>query len=189
LRALETLNKQNYDYRVFDIQNPHGELKTGETQHIYTLFKPLEAKKYELDLPIRVEDIEGPQKVPQILRLRGHGFVPAVNAREDPQFYEDLPICRANLNPEDTNGSQVAFSMESIDFGELAENEPSRRFVILYNMHPTQKCHFEFQKTGLMCGDNLRLEPLKGELKPGAHCNIKMTLVPSRFPTHFEGEI
>jgi len=35
----------------------------------------------------------------------------------------------------------------------------------------------------------LRLEPLKGELKPGAHCNIKMTLVPSRFPTHFEGEI
>jgi len=40
-----------------------------------------------------------------------------------------------------------------------------------------------------MCGDNLRLEPLKGELKPGSHCNIKMTLVPSRFPTHFEGEI
>ena len=35
----------------------------------------------------------------------------------------------------------------------------------------------------------MRLEPLKGELKPGAHCNIKMTLVPSRFPTHFEGEI
>jgi hypothetical protein len=35
----------------------------------------------------------------------------------------------------------------------------------------------------------LRLEPLKGELKPGSHCNIKMTLVPSRFPTHFEGEI
>ena len=35
----------------------------------------------------------------------------------------------------------------------------------------------------------MRLEPLKGELKPGAHCNIEMTLVPSRFPTHFEGEI
>jgi hypothetical protein len=40
-----------------------------------------------------------------------------------------------------------------------------------------------------MCGDNLRLEPLSGDLKPGAHCNIKMTLIPSRFPTHFEGEI
>lgn len=38
-------------------------------------------------------------------------------------------------------------------------------------------------------GDNLRLEPLSGDLKPGAHCNIKMTLIPSRFPTHFEGEI
>lgn len=79
--------------------------------------------------------------------------------------------------------------MESIDFGELDPNEPSRRFVILYNMHPSNKMKFDFQKTGLMCGDNLRLEPLSGELKPGAHCNIKMTLVPSRFPTHFEGEI
>jgi len=60
LRDHKQLYKTNYDYRVFDIQNPHGELKTGETQHIYTLFKPLEAKKYELDLTIRVEDIEGP---------------------------------------------------------------------------------------------------------------------------------
>jgi hypothetical protein len=59
LRELERLNKNNHDYRVFDIQNPNGELKTGETQHIYTLFKPLEVKNYELDLPIKIEDIEG----------------------------------------------------------------------------------------------------------------------------------
>jgi len=59
LRALEALNKNNHDYRVFDIQNPNGELKTGETQHIYTLFNPLESKNYELDLPIKIEDIEG----------------------------------------------------------------------------------------------------------------------------------
>lgn len=105
LRALESLNKLNHDFRVFDIQNPNGELKTGETQHIYTMFKPLEAKKYELDLPIRIEDIEGQQKEPQILRLRGTGYHPGQKKPEEAQFYEDLPLCRANLNPEDTNGS------------------------------------------------------------------------------------
>lgn len=40
-----------------------------------------------------------------------------------------------------------------------------------------------------MCGDNLKLEPMSGELEPNSHQNIKMTLIPARFPTHFEGEI
>jgi hypothetical protein len=82
-----------------------------------------------------------------------------------------------------------AFSTESIDFGDLEANEASRRFVILYNLNPTQKLKFDFQKSGLMCGDNLRLEPMQGELKPNSHFNIKMTLVPAKYPTNFEGEI
>lgn len=57
---LEELNKANYDFRVFEIQNPEGTLKSNEIQHIYTLFRPLEAKKYSLDLPIKISDIEGP---------------------------------------------------------------------------------------------------------------------------------
>lgn len=38
-------------------------------------------------------------------------------------------------------------------------------------------------------GDNLKLEPMCGELKPNSHVNIKMTLAPSKYPTYFEGEI
>jgi hypothetical protein len=38
-------------------------------------------------------------------------------------------------------------------------------------------------------GDNLKLEPMLGELKPNSHMNIKMTLEPSKYPTYFEGEI
>ena len=38
-------------------------------------------------------------------------------------------------------------------------------------------------------GDNLKLEPMSGELKPNTHINIKMTLTPSKYPTYFEGEI
>ena len=38
----------------------------------------------------------------------------------------------------------AAFSIEEIDFGELEKGEQSRRFVILYNLHPTQKLKFEF---------------------------------------------
>ena len=74
LSALERLNYKNFEYRVFDIENPNDELKSNETKHIYVLFKPLEAKVYNLDLPIKIEDIEGLQKEPVWLKLRGYGY-------------------------------------------------------------------------------------------------------------------
>ena len=41
----------------------------------------------------------------------------------------------------------------------------------------------------LFSGDELFLEPMSGELKPNSHCNIKMTLLPGKYPCNFEGEI
>lgn len=134
IARLEELNKSNFDFRIFEIQNPEGTLKSNDTQHIYTMFRPLEAKDYSLDLPIKVSDIEGPLKEEFMLRLRGKGYHLESQKPKEIQFYEDLPLCRANLNE---NGSMAAFSTESIDFGEIAAGEPSRRLVILYNLHQT----------------------------------------------------
>jgi hypothetical protein len=183
---LEKMNKENYDFRIFEIQNPEGTLLTNETSFIYTLFRPLEAKDYSLDLPIKVSDIEGPSAESYTLRLRGHGYHFEEKRPKELAFYEDLPKCRSNLSD---NGAMAAFSLEEIDFGELQSGELSRRFVILYNLHPTQRLKFDFAKSGLMCGDNIKLEPMSGELKPNSHQNIKMTLICSKYPTHFEGEI
>ena len=146
-QKMEELNSQNYDFRIFDIQNTEGTLKTNDTQHIYTMFRPLEAKEYSLDLPIKCFDIEGPVKESFTLRLRAKGYHHESSKPEELHFYEDLPLCRANLNE---NGSMAAFSTESIDFGEIAAGEPSRRFVILYNLHESNKLKFDFSKSGLM---------------------------------------
>lgn len=74
ITLLERLNKDNYDSRIFEIQNPEGTLLANETQFIYTLFRPLEAKEYSLDLPIKVSDIEGQSIEPYVLKLRGSGY-------------------------------------------------------------------------------------------------------------------
>lgn len=129
---LEELNKSNYNFPIFEILQKEGNIKSNDTQHIITMFRPLEAKEYSLDLPIKVSDIEGPVKEQFTLRLRGKGYRLTSQRPQELQFYEDLPLCRANLNE---NGSMVAFSTESVDFGELSASEPSRRFVILYNLH------------------------------------------------------
>ena len=82
-----------------------------------------------------------------MLRLRGQGYHHEESKPKVEKFYEDLPNCRAHLAD---NGSMAAFSTESIDFGEITAKEVSKRFVILYNLNPTQKMKFDFQKSGLM---------------------------------------
>jgi hypothetical protein len=122
-------------------------LQAGQTDYIYTLFRPLEAKDYSLELPIKISDIEGPSAESYSLKMTGIGYHFEDKKPKEVTFYEDLPKCRANLNE---NGNMAAFSIEEIDFGDLDQGEQSRRFVVLYNLHPTQKVKFEFFKSGLM---------------------------------------
>ena len=98
------------------------------------MFRPLEAKEYSLDLPIKISDLDGLSTDSYFLKIRGIGYHYEERKPLELPFYEDLPKCRANLNEY---GSMSAFSIEEIDFGELEKGELSRRFVILYNLHPT----------------------------------------------------
>jgi hypothetical protein len=52
-------------------------LAANDTQYIYTLFRPLEAKEYSVDLPIKISDIEGPSPHSHILKLRASGYHPS----------------------------------------------------------------------------------------------------------------
>ena len=40
------------------------------------MFRPLEAKEYSVDLPIKISDIEGPSPHSNMLKLRGTGYHP-----------------------------------------------------------------------------------------------------------------
>lgn len=90
LENLEKLNSENNDFGIFDIENPEGVLMPNDIQYLYTVFRPLESKKYNLELPIKVSDIEG--VVQNIsLKLNGVGYQGEENKPEEVQFYEDLP--------------------------------------------------------------------------------------------------
>jgi len=100
--SLEILNTNNYDFRIFEIQNPEGTLAPNDTQYIYVLFRPLEAKEYSIDLPIKISDIEGPSPHSHMLKLRGTGYHPEHEdlKPEEVKFYGDLPKCRAYVEEE-----------------------------------------------------------------------------------------
>lgn len=90
LENLEKLNSENYNFRVFDIENPEGVLMPNEIQYLYSVFRPLESKEYKIDLPIRVSDIEGIVQTIS-LKINGVGYQGEENKPKEVQFYEDLP--------------------------------------------------------------------------------------------------
>lgn len=55
----------------------------NEIQYVYTLFRPLEAKEYAVDLPIKISDIEGPVPTQHVLKIRGSGY--------HPEFVTEMP--------------------------------------------------------------------------------------------------
>ena len=81
------------------------------------------------------------------------------------------------------------FSIEELDFGLVEKGGCSRKMVVLHNNSPEQKLKFEFQRTGLMCADEINVVPISGEIEPNSHRNVKMTLTAGRIPSYFEGEI
>jgi len=176
----------NYNFKVFAIQNPEGVLMANETQYLYFHFYPIEAKLYSLKLPICVSDIEGVVQNLE-LNIKGSGIINSPKSNEvlSPNI-DGIPSLRSYL---DGKGSKASFSLDKIDFGVMEIGKPSRRIVILYNHSKKESLIFEFMKTGLIFEDELVLEPISGELKPETFITIKMTLNSSSKLSSYDGEI
>ena len=99
---------------------------------------------------------------------------------------EELPCQRSQVS---TIGSQVCFSLEEIDFGLVKAQESEHRILILYNLSEESPLVFNFKNTGLVCGDELTIEPISGELEAKQFVEIKLTLISNVLPSNYEGEI
>eukprot|EP00357_Protocruzia_adherens_P031746 CAMPEP_0115013128 /NCGR_PEP_ID=MMETSP0216-20121206/25201_1 /TAXON_ID=223996 /ORGANISM="Protocruzia adherens, Strain Boccale" /LENGTH=1245 /DNA_ID=CAMNT_0002382423 /DNA_START=124 /DNA_END=3861 /DNA_ORIENTATION=+ len=184
--VIDEFNGKSSEMAVFSIQNPTGVLLSGDVQYLYCLFKPIETKAYCLDIPMKVIDSDGVRQN-LLLTLMGEGYHPLTDKPKDVKadIYKQLPSARADA----TDGSQVSLSLEEVDFAEVDETRPSRRIVVLSNMSKVDTFRFEFKKTGLICGDELNMDPIVGEVAPSSHLNINLTLKAARIPTSFQGEI
>jgi hypothetical protein len=61
--------------------------------------------------------------------------------------------------------------------------------VAVYNKSTTNALKFEFKPSGLICGDELIIDPIAGEIPPGGFSSIKLSLIADFRPSIYEGEI
>jgi len=83
----------------------------------------------------------------------------------------------------------VFFSIEEIDFGELESGKSEHRILLLYNVSKTNRFSFKFNQTGLVCMDDLLLDPMNGTVEPEQFIEIKLSLISKTVPAVYEGEI
>ena len=66
--------------------------------------------------------------------------------------------------PSNVLCKKVCFSLEEIDFEEVDIEDKEHRILILYNLSDVNKLSFSFKNTGLVCGDELSIEPIQGTI-------------------------
>lgn len=134
-------------YKIFDIEKPSGSLQAFEKQYLFCLFRPLEKKKYTFEVKINVNDLY--KKLDTIsLKIEGKGYVKReIEAAKRKEITEELPSQRSSVSPI---GSNVFFSIEDIDFGEVEPGKSEYRIFILYNLSQKNKLTFKFKSTGLV---------------------------------------
>ncbi len=149
-KPLQELAEKNYNFGEIFYIPTHKKKKVpvqpNKSEFIYVMFRPIEAKTYSVELPITVKDIEGTQNV--TLKIDGTGYHPSQGpAPEHESMFKSVPLCRSNLKGLGTN---VSFSLDEVDFGEVDVRWPSRRMVIMYNHSEKYALNFVFGMTGLV---------------------------------------
>lgn len=149
-KPLTELAEKNYKFNeIFYIPKQKKKkfpVQPGKSEFIYIMFRPIEAKKYEIELPVTAKDIEGPQNA--TLKIVGSGYHPTSEKTPEHQsIFRSVPLCRSNLKGE---GPKVSFSLDEVDFGEVDVNTPSRRMVVCYNHSDKLAVNFTFGMTGLI---------------------------------------
>jgi len=130
--------------KLLDVKEAKKTLNANEKSYLYCLFKPLEAKKYEFNLPIVVSDFIDVIHTLN-LTLTGYGYN-TKPPKDEQTIKEEIPRQRSFVS---SLGSSVFFSIEELDFGEVESQKPQYRLIILYNASKTRKLRYDVFTYGL----------------------------------------
>lgn len=186
LSLLDNYTKENYNFPIFEVQNPEGVVESGDLTYLYCNFKPLETKDYSFTLSIIIKDRNSVIQTLN-LTLKGSGYHPMYQTPSKlPTIFDNLPPSRQSFSTKSCN---AGFTTEEIDFGVVKNGKPTHRLVVIYNRDQHADFKFSFKSTQLVCGDDLLINPIQGSIAPGSFLPIKLTLNAMSIPTSYEGEL
>lgn len=170
---LMQLQQENYDYKILELENPIGTIEPGSFSILRFRFRPLEAKFYEVELPIHVVGGET-----YYIIFKGEGIdmressERRTNISSAHEFRETNLEAVPSIQTIESIPDQLAtLSMEVLDFAAIPCLSINRRMLIIRNMSKKDTVSFEWKsdlpQDNLNRSATLNIEPRDGRLDPG----------------------
>jgi hypothetical protein len=169
---MKQLAMENYEMDILSCLNPLGQISPNRPCIIAFRFLPIEAREYEVALPIMMAGASATHKV---IMLHAWGFHPKQEALLD--ILEDAPqLPIQQLLPHAKQ--RVFLSQDHVEFGICPVGTTIQRIVVLYNQSPSKPYAFEWDPTTPFVKEGLiRMDPPRGVIQAGGHvvCHVLLT--------------
>jgi len=201
-KACDEVQANNYGFRIFECENPRGGIPPGGYVKVRWIFNPIEAKLYEIRVPVTVITKGSPDKYN--LTLRGQGFHPQMMIGSETQFrnhistYPRLPgfhwFWQTTLGSKTDRlrlDKQIAnLNPDFISFGQVPLHSITHRLVMVRNF-TGEPVTFNWDSTSQLLQEDggFTIAPLSGRLDAYEHVVCKITYYPVLRPELVESEI
>ncbi|TPX66179.1 hypothetical protein SpCBS45565_g04639 [Spizellomyces sp. 'palustris'] len=184
LSPLERLKEENFNVEILQCRKRSGTIAPGHIEHIDWVFRPLEIKEYEVEIPISVTDGKS-----RIITFRGQGVQemvdPEVDERQDSKEYSD-PI--PSVQELDMPRQMARLSRERINFGHIPLNATVRELVIISNTEKEADVSFNWIIPSSLV-EIFKISPPSGLLAPGESKVCRLSFTPTNEPRVYETDV
>ncbi|KAM9346883.1 cilia- and flagella-associated protein 65 [Symphorus nematophorus] len=173
--VLSQLQEDNFNHPVLRCLNPEGEVLPGKTATVEWIFSPLEAKMYQMDVPIHFQDGESTP-----VRFEGCGFNSSALDSKNPFYCSDIKAPDSCVRRLPFPGQVVFLSEDSVSLGDIPVSSQSSRILFLTNVSHTDTVRYTWDKSNEQV---VQIHPERGSLCPGESCLCVLTFTSTDYPT------
>lgn len=174
------IQEDTFNHPVLRCLSPEGEIPPGKTAMLEWIFSPLEARMYQMDIPIHIQNGES-----TLLRFKGCGINSTTPNMSKPCDYTDaqlLTSCQRVPFP----GQPTFLSEDSVSFGDIVVSSQKSKMLFLSNISHNM-VRFEWvlpqQSNQPQVVD---INPRRGSLFPGGTASFVLTLTATEYPSIYQ---
>ncbi|XP_069010849.1 cilia- and flagella-associated protein 65 [Embiotoca jacksoni] len=172
--VLSQLQVDNFNHPVLCCLSPEGDVPPGETSILEWIFSPLEAKLYQMDVPIHIQDGES-----RVVTFEGCGLntpTPSSNCSDSKAAVPRVPF-----------PGQVLFLSENrVCIGDIPVCSKSSRILFLTNVSFTDTVHYKWDMFQQDNQQVVQIHPERGRVCPGECVLCVLTFTSTDYPSVYQ---
>ncbi|CAG5865404.1 unnamed protein product [Menidia menidia] len=176
--VLTQLQINNFNHPLLRCINPEGEVLPGKSTVIEWIFSPLEAKMYQMDVPIHIQD-----GALTLVRFEGCGLDTPTLGSSNSCACNDSKAPVHCLQRVPFPGQVLILSENSVFLGDIVVRSRSSRILFLTNVSYTDTVQYTWELPQQSNQQVVQIHPERGYLGPGDCALCVLTFTATDYPT------